>query len=86
MRAYVKADPNRILLDYEDIVCYDDGSSTPHTAVWNYDGIDHVYPLITIRNSIPFKGHHISDAGALRLGKAIWWMMARIAGWDGSTR
>jgi hypothetical protein len=27
---------------------------------------------------------HISAAGALRLGKAIWWMLARIAGWDGN--
>ncbi|MBE0674416.1 MAG: Ig-like domain-containing protein, partial [Bacteroidales bacterium] len=85
MRAYVKADPSRVLLDYEDIVCYDDGSTTPHTAVWSYDGVDYVYPLITPRNSIPFEGYHISRAGALRLGKAIWWMMARIAGWDGGT-
>ncbi|MBE0673433.1 MAG: hypothetical protein IH591_02110, partial [Bacteroidales bacterium] len=85
MRNYVKADPSRVLLDYEDIVCYDDGSTVPHTAVWSYEGVNYVYPLITPRNSIPFEGYHISRAGALRLGKAIWWMMARIAGWDGGT-
>ena len=28
---------------------------------------------------------HISEAGALRLAKAMWWMLARIAGWDGGT-
>jgi len=85
LRSYVKSDPSRVLLDYEDIVCYDDGSTVPHTAVWSYEGVDYKYPLITPGNSIPFEGYHISQAGALRLGKAIWWMMARIAGWDGMT-
>jgi hypothetical protein len=26
---------------------------------------------------------HIGSDGALRLAKAMWWMLARIAGWDG---
>ncbi len=29
-------------------------------------------------------GDHIGQRGALRLGKALWWMLARIAGWDGT--
>ena len=28
-------------------------------------------------------GDHIGEAGALRLGKALWWMLARMSGWDG---
>ncbi|MBK7480423.1 MAG: Ig-like domain-containing protein [Bacteroidales bacterium] len=28
-------------------------------------------------------GDHIGEVGALRLAKALWWMLARIAGWDG---
>jgi hypothetical protein len=28
-------------------------------------------------------GDHIGGRGALRLGKAVWWLMARIAGWNG---
>jgi len=26
---------------------------------------------------------HIGANGALRLAKALWWMLARLAGWDG---
>ncbi|HOR10573.1 MAG TPA: Ig-like domain-containing protein, partial [Bacteroidales bacterium] len=28
-------------------------------------------------------GDHIGEVGALRLAKAMWWLLARIAGWDG---
>jgi hypothetical protein len=30
-------------------------------------------------------GDHIGQRGALRLAKAMWWMLARMAGWDGVT-
>jgi uncharacterized protein YjdB len=80
IRDYVKADPTRILFDYADILCYDD-DGTPATTTWN----GHIYPVITINNAIPAVTGHISNAGALRLAKAMWWMLARIAGWDGGT-
>ncbi|MGI6306836.1 MAG: Ig-like domain-containing protein [Bacteroidales bacterium] len=36
-------------------------------------------------NIIPHSedGDHIGEVGALRLAKAMWWLLARIAGWDG---
>ena len=34
-------------------------------------------------NLAPVEDYHISEAGALKLAKAMWWMLARIAGWDG---
>jgi hypothetical protein len=33
----------------------------------------------------PVATGYISTEGSIRLAKAMWWMLARIAGWDGST-
>jgi hypothetical protein len=81
IRDYVKADPSRILFDYADILCYDAGNETPNTNTWN----GYTFPIITDANNNPAGTGHISPTGELRLAKAIWWMLARIAGWDGST-
>jgi len=79
IRAHVAADENRILFDYADILCYDDGSETPNTATW--DG--HTFPIITDDNLGDASVGHIGPEGAVRLSKAMWWMLARMAGWDG---
>lgn len=78
IRNYVKDDTSRILFDYADILCYDDDGSSK-TATWNTN----VYPVITLTNKGDGTIGHIGSAGAVRLAKAIWWMLARIAGWDG---
>jgi hypothetical protein len=79
IRKFVKEDSSRILFDYNDILCYDnDGSQT--TTSWR----GHVYPVITPTNSGDGRIGHISAEGAIRLAKAQWWMLARIAGWDGN--
>ena len=81
IRNYVKAGSTRILFDYADIMCYDDGSATPNTTTW--DG--HTYPIITTKNYTPEYVGHVSKAAGIRLAKAQWWMLARIAGWNGGT-
>lgn len=79
IREYVSKDATRILFDYADILCYDnDGSLT--TCSWN----GNTYPYITEINEGDEDVGHIGEAGALRLGKALWWLLARIAGWDGN--
>ena len=78
IRNYVKSDQTRILFDYADILCYDD-NGTPGTRTWN----GHVYPFITTTNLGDASLGHIGSAGAIRLAKAQWWLLARIAGWDG---
>ena len=79
IRAYARASSARILFDYSDILCYDDNGATS-TRTW--DG--HIFPFITPANKSPdVGGYHISQVGAVRLAKAMWWMLARMAGWDG---
>ncbi|MBI5537050.1 MAG: hypothetical protein HY898_30290 [Deltaproteobacteria bacterium] len=80
IRTYVKGDSTRILFDYADILCWDDNATAPNTTTWS----GHTYPIITTTNAGSGNVGHIGDAGALRLGKAMWWMLARIAGWDGN--
>ena len=79
IRDYVKADPSRILFDYADILCFDN-DGTPTTDDWN----GNTFPAITPANSTPRATGHISKAGSIRLAKAMWWMLARTAGWDGN--
>ncbi len=79
IRAWVKADPTRILFDYADILAYDNNGQQT-TGTW--DG--HTYQAITPTNLLPEQTGHISYVGAVRLAKAQWWLLARIAGWDGN--
>jgi len=79
IREYVKADKSRILFDYADILCYDDNGEIT-TALWK----GHEYPVCTSANEFPVDEGHISKAGAIRLAKAQWWLLARLAGWDGT--
>lgn len=81
IRDHVRNDPSRNLFDYADILCYDDGSDTPYTTIW--DG--HAYPIITPTNLGTTGIGHIGSAGAIRLAKAMWWMLARMAGWNGKS-
>lgn len=78
IRNYVNADATRILFDYADILCYDD-NGTPTTTSWN----GNTFPAITATNGTVNTAYHISQAGTVRLAKAMWWMLARMAGWDG---
>ncbi len=79
IREYVRADDSRILFDYADILSYDD-DGTVTTVSWN----GHSYPVCTAKNEYPVLDAHISATGELRLAKAMWWMLARMAGWDGT--
>ena len=78
IRNFVVSDSSRILFDYNDILCYDnDGNIT--TTTWK----GHTYPIISPSNLGDGSIGHIAQQGAIRLAKAQWWMLARIAGWEG---
>ena len=78
IRDHVALDNTRVLFDYADILCYDDDGSGPNTTTW--DG--HTYPIITSANEDPVVSGHISAIGRLRIAKAMWWMLARLSGWE----
>ena len=78
IRDYVALDPTRILFDYADILCWSNaGVPTTQTSG------SYTYPAIVPANYTPITEGHISNVGSIRLAKAMWWMLARMAGWDG---
>jgi len=83
IREFVEANSDRILFDYADILCYDDNGNQNLTSWTDSTGVTHTYPVITSTNLGDESVGHIGPAGAIRLAKAQWWMLARIAGWDG---
>jgi hypothetical protein len=96
IRDYVNAHNTAILFDYADILCYNN-SGTLYTVNWNDGGTlrphqqhhpDNMKDYDVSWNIINRESHdpedHIGEVGALRLAKALWWMLARIAGWDGN--
>jgi len=95
IRTYVKANNTRILFDYADILCWNNNGAE-YNANWNDGGTIRPHANIHPDNMKDYDGSwniiahtedgdHIGEIGALRLAKAMWWMLARIAGWDGVT-
>jgi len=94
IREYVAKDGSRILFDYADILVHnnagqkytvnwnDGGTLRPHSQIHpdNLKDYDSSWNVITSGDT---DGDHIGEVGALRIAKATWWMLARIAGWNG---
>lgn len=78
IRDYVTLDKSRILFDYADILCWSN-SGVQSTQTYK----TYTYPAIVPENYLPVTQGHISDIGSIRLAKAMWWMLARLAGWNG---
>jgi hypothetical protein len=87
IRNHVTAN-SRILFDYADILCWgDDG--VQNLVTWtDHGGALQTFPYIHSDNmkdldgTYAEDGDHIGERGALRLAKAMWRMLARIAGWE----
>ncbi len=74
IRAYVRKN-GKLLLDVADIE-----SHTPEgKEVKHPDGSERLFADYG-RDA----GGHLNDEGAQRVGRAWWWLLARIAGWSGS--
>lgn len=80
-----------ILFDYADILCWDDAGNERITQWTDGDSVVHYMPHIATDNLLNLDGssgaandYHIGERGALRLGKALWVMLAMMDGWDGT--
>ncbi len=92
IRSYVAASADGILFDYADILCWSDSGQQATTAWTDYGGTRRVFQSIHPDNMLDLNGtyaedgDHIGERGAVRLGKALWYMLARLAGWDPDLR
>ncbi len=91
IRDYINTSSDCILFDYADILSWSNAGAE-NTQNWtDYGGTPHTFQYIHPDNMLDLDstyvedGDHIGQRGALRLGKAMWYMLARIAGWDGDT-
>jgi len=89
IRNYVKLSPDRILFDYADILCWSNAGMENLTTWKDAASITQSFQAIHPDNMLDLNGgytedgDHIGQRGALRLAKAMWWMLARMAGWNG---
>lgn len=92
IRDYVAQDPSRILFDFADILCWNN-SGEQNITEWNDMGTirshAHIHPDNMMDynaswNPVPHEedGDHIGEVGSVRLAKALWWLLARMAGWN----
>lgn len=84
IRTYVQTHGG-ILFDYAEILSFNDNGSQATRSWQDYAGQTHIFEIIHPHNDGEAYGH-IGEAGALRLAKALWYMLARIGGWDGVSR
>ncbi len=89
IRDHVAGSSNRVLFDYADLLAWSD-AGTERTTTWTPSGgTPHVFEILHTDNMVDLDGtsaedgDHIGQRGAVRLARAMWWMLARLAGWNG---
>lgn len=83
IRNFVAADPGRVLFDYADILVHNNAGEK-YEYTWNDGGTPRKHAQIHPDNSEDeVEGTHIGREGCIRLAKAMWWLLARLQGWNG---
>ena len=84
IREWVRNDKSRWLFDYASILCYG-ATGTRNTVSWEGHGFEYLHDDYYGNYDGGDGDCHINEKGCLRLAKAMWWLLARIAGWDWDT-
>ncbi len=85
IRNHVRSLNDAYFIDYADILSYNTAGEQATTSWTDNNGTLHIFPIIHPENMEGGNIGHIGYNGALKLGKAMWWLLARMAGWEGST-
>lgn len=84
LRNHIDSLNEAYFLDFADILCYNDAGVQRTTTWTDNNNITQTFPMIHEDNMTTWdNSYHFGSNGALRIGKAMWWLLARIAGWDG---
>jgi hypothetical protein len=87
IRQFAASLSSRVLFDYADILAWSDAGEENRETWVDGIGATHSFQMIHDANmqDLPGMGStgHIGSVGAIRIAKALWWTMARLAGWDG---
>ena len=83
IRDYVSSQDNAYFFDWADILSYNDSGELATTSWTDNNSTLKTFPLIHPDNMEGDYIGHIGTVGSTRLGKATWWLLARMAGWDG---
>jgi hypothetical protein len=84
IRNFVSTAGDVYLFDYADILSHNDLNELQTTTWLDNSGTLKEFPIIHPDNLEGGDIGHIGYNGAVRLGKALWWLLARMAGWDGT--
>ncbi len=87
IRKYVQDNPGKLLFDFAKILSYSNSGVQATESFTDRNSAVATYPVAHADNVDEYDGGqgsgHVSQQGCIRLGKAIWYMLARVAGWDG---
>ncbi len=84
IRDHVNSIHTGYFFDFADILSYNDAGVQATTTWTDNNGTLQTFPIINSENMANFNpDYHFGSNGALKIGKAMWWLLARMAGWDG---
>jgi hypothetical protein len=85
IRQYVSNTTDAVLFDFSDILAWDDAGHQEFKPWTDTAGNSKFYEWIADDNYKDFDGaygtsspYHVGQRGALRLGKALWWLLANL--------